>query len=109
MPHRPIAYLRKELHYVTKRNHMITNRAAIYARVSTFEQNTDLQLRDLREYCKPRGWTAVEYVDTGVSGAKSSREQLDRIARPLVQQKRSQREGPVTGRRPEDALSRKLN
>ncbi|MFL6450221.1 MAG: recombinase family protein [Bryobacteraceae bacterium] len=53
--------------------------AAIYARVSTFEQDTELQLRDLRDYCQQRGWTAVEYVDTGVSGAKSSREQLDRM------------------------------
>jgi DNA invertase Pin-like site-specific DNA recombinase len=53
--------------------------AAIYARVSTTDQTCDLQLRDLREYCERRGWQAVEYVDTGVSGAKASREQLDRL------------------------------
>ena len=53
--------------------------AAIYARVSTTDQRCDLQLRDLREYCERRDWTAVEYVDTGVSGAKASREQLDRM------------------------------
>jgi DNA invertase Pin-like site-specific DNA recombinase len=53
--------------------------AAIYARVSTTDQNCDMQLSDLREYCERRGWNAVEYVDTGVSGAKSSREQLDRL------------------------------
>jgi DNA invertase Pin-like site-specific DNA recombinase len=53
--------------------------AAIYARVSTADQTCDLQLRDLREYCARRGWQALEYVDTGVSGAKASREQLDRL------------------------------
>jgi DNA invertase Pin-like site-specific DNA recombinase len=54
--------------------------AAIYARVSTSDrQSCDMQLRDLREYCQQRGWNAVEYVDTGVSGAKASREQLDRL------------------------------
>jgi DNA invertase Pin-like site-specific DNA recombinase len=54
--------------------------AAIYARVSTSDhESCDMQLRDLREYCQQRGWNAVEYVDTGVSGAKASREQLDRL------------------------------
>ena len=53
--------------------------AAVYARVSTADQRCDLQLRDLREYCERRGWSAVEYVDAGVSGAKASREQLDRM------------------------------
>jgi len=47
---------------------------AIYARVSTDEQNPDAQLRDLREYAANRGWKNVkEYVDLGVSGAKDSR------------------------------------
>jgi DNA invertase Pin-like site-specific DNA recombinase len=46
--------------------------AAIYARVSTIDQRCEMQLRDLREYCERRGWKAVEYVDLGVSGSKSS-------------------------------------
>jgi DNA invertase Pin-like site-specific DNA recombinase len=53
--------------------------AAIYARVSTAEQNCDIQLKDLREYCARRWWQAVECIDAGVSGAKASREQLDRL------------------------------
>lgn len=53
--------------------------AAIYARVSTTDQNCDLQLKDLREYCERRGWHTIEYVDNGVSGAKACREQLDRL------------------------------
>ena len=47
---------------------------AIYARVSTDEQNVDAQLNDLREYVRNRGWQLVrEYVDQGISGAKDSR------------------------------------
>jgi DNA invertase Pin-like site-specific DNA recombinase len=38
-----------------------------------------MQLRDLRAYCQQRGWEAVEYVDRGVSGAKVSRLQLDKL------------------------------
>ena len=50
-----------------------SGRVAIYARVSTEAQTLDPQLRDLREYCRLRGWKATEYVDHGVSGAKDSR------------------------------------
>jgi putative DNA-invertase from lambdoid prophage Rac len=53
-------------------------RTALYARVSTQDQNCEMQLRELREYCARRGWEiAGEYVDTGWSGAKASRPQLD--------------------------------
>jgi putative DNA-invertase from lambdoid prophage Rac len=55
-------------------------RAAIYARVSTLDQHCEMQLKELREYCSRRGWTiSGEYVDTGWSGAKASRPELDRI------------------------------
>jgi DNA invertase Pin-like site-specific DNA recombinase len=54
-------------------------RAAIYARVSTVDQDCALQLRELREFCVRRGWqNAGEYVDTGWSGAKAHRPELDR-------------------------------
>ena len=53
---------------------------AIYARVSTSDQNCESQLRELREYVARRGWQVVdEYVDTGWSGSKASRPQLDRL------------------------------
>ena len=46
-------------------------RAAIYARVSTDEQTTDNQLRELRAVAKRFGWKVVaEYTDNGVSGTK---------------------------------------
>lgn len=55
-------------------------RAALYARVSTTDQNPDVQLGPLREYSQARGFEiAAEYVDHGVSGAKSSRPQLDEM------------------------------
>jgi DNA invertase Pin-like site-specific DNA recombinase len=54
-------------------------RAAIYARVSTLDQTADNQLLELRRYIEARGWTAVEYVDRGVSGAKDRRPALDEM------------------------------
>jgi putative DNA-invertase from lambdoid prophage Rac len=55
-------------------------RAAIYARVSTTDQNCELQLVELREYIHRRGWeSAGEFVDTGWSGGKASRPEFDRL------------------------------
>jgi DNA invertase Pin-like site-specific DNA recombinase len=56
-------------------------RAAIYARVSTLNgQDPAMQTRELKEYCNRRGWKiAGEYVDVGVSGAKDSRPELNRL------------------------------
>jgi DNA invertase Pin-like site-specific DNA recombinase len=52
---------------------------AIYARVSTTDQDCKVQLAELREYAKGRGWAVVgEYVDTGYSGGKASRPKLDK-------------------------------
>ena len=54
--------------------------AAIYARVSTQDQNCEMHVRELREYAVRRGWkVSAEYVDTGWSGAKASRPELDRL------------------------------
>jgi DNA invertase Pin-like site-specific DNA recombinase len=56
-------------------------RAAVYARVSTFDQEPENQLQELRRYVEARGWQATEYVDKGVSGAKDSRPALDTLVR----------------------------
>ena len=54
-------------------------RAAIYARVSTFDQEPENQLQELRRYVEARAWNAVDYVDRGVSGAKDRRPSLDHL------------------------------
>ena len=54
-------------------------RAAIYARVSTFDQEPENQLQELRRYVEARGWTGTEFVDRGVSGSKEKRPALDAL------------------------------
>jgi DNA invertase Pin-like site-specific DNA recombinase len=55
-------------------------RVAIYARVSTIDQNPNLQLDELTHYAEARRLQVVgQYVDQGVSGAKSQRPQLDAL------------------------------
>jgi DNA invertase Pin-like site-specific DNA recombinase len=52
-------------------------RAALYMRVSTFDQHPETQLYDLRQLATARGLTIVsEYTDT-ISGARSKRPGLD--------------------------------
>ncbi len=55
-------------------------RAAIYARVSTLDQEPENQLQELRRYVHARSWAAaVEYVDKGMSGSTDSRPALNRL------------------------------
>src|SRR6202162_6527101 len=57
-------------------------RAALYARVSTVNHGQDvtLQTRELEQFAQARGWQVVgSYVDAGVSGAKASRPELNRL------------------------------
>ena len=57
-------------------------KAAIYARISTSNHGQDvgMQTRELREYCERRGFEiAGEYLDEGISGAKDSRPELNRL------------------------------
>jgi DNA invertase Pin-like site-specific DNA recombinase len=54
-------------------------KAAIYARVSTFDQEPENQLQELRRYVEARDWASTEFVDRGVSGAKDRRPALDAL------------------------------
>ncbi len=54
-------------------------KTAIYLRISTTSQSHDPQRSELLDYCARRGWEDVgEYADT-ISGAKFTREGLDRL------------------------------
>jgi DNA invertase Pin-like site-specific DNA recombinase len=54
-------------------------RAAIYARVSTFDQNPDMQVQHLREYAKVRGFDVVkEYVDQVTGNMEKRRRERSR-------------------------------
>jgi DNA invertase Pin-like site-specific DNA recombinase len=56
---------------------MASKRVALYLRVSTDQQTTDNQERELRQVAERAGWTVTEvYRDRGISGAK------DRAQRP---------------------------
>ena len=58
----------------------MTKKAAIYCRVSTSDQKTDMQLMDLRKYAKDRGMSIhQEYVDNGISGSIKKRPALDKL------------------------------
>jgi DNA invertase Pin-like site-specific DNA recombinase len=55
-------------------------KVAIYSRCSTADQNVNLQLDELRDYCKRRQWGIfAEYTDEGISGSKESRPALNRM------------------------------
>jgi DNA invertase Pin-like site-specific DNA recombinase len=57
-------------------------RVALYARVSTDAQTTENQLRQLHAVAERHGWSVVaEYIDHGISGAKSrqQRPQFDAL------------------------------
>ena len=64
-----------------------SRRAAIYTRVSTLDQEPENQLADLRRYVEARGWSATEYTDHGVSGAKECRPALDALVKDAKQRR----------------------
>src|SRR5579885_719469 len=56
-------------------------RAILYARISTSDkgQDPEMQLREMRQAAKQRGWQHTELTDQGISGSKDSRPALDRL------------------------------
>lgn len=49
----------------------MTNKAFIYCRVSTEKQETERQLRDLRDYCKRNDYEIAEEFQENISATKS--------------------------------------
>jgi DNA invertase Pin-like site-specific DNA recombinase len=58
---------------------MKPKRVALYIRISTGDQNPDLQRNELPEYCDRRKWPVVETYSDTMSGAKDKRPSLDRL------------------------------
>ncbi len=61
--------------------------AALYARVSTLDQNCEVQLDDLRRYAGQRFTRYHEYIDMGVSGTQRRRPQLDVLLKDAHQRR----------------------
>ncbi len=63
-------------------------RVTLYARVSTKDQDCEMQLEDLRKMAEARQVQLVgEYVDRGISGSKDRRPQLDRLMKDARRRK----------------------
>lgn len=61
-------------------------RVAIYARVSTKDQNCEMQLRECRAYAKSRGWTvAREYVEK--RSTRKKRPELEQLMKDAESKK----------------------
>jgi DNA invertase Pin-like site-specific DNA recombinase len=54
-------------------------RAALYSRVSTYDQNPQTQILDLRQMAAQRGYTIVKEYTDKISGLKAKRPGLDAI------------------------------
>jgi DNA invertase Pin-like site-specific DNA recombinase len=66
---------------------MKEKRAAMYLRVSTNEQDTDMQETELRQYVESRGWQGVVYRDKAQSGAKNDRPALNAMLSDMRRRK----------------------
>ncbi|HXJ93080.1 MAG TPA: recombinase family protein [Terriglobia bacterium] len=54
-------------------------KCALYVRISTQDQNCELQLRALREYAERCGWPITGTYQDVIGGAKARRPELDRL------------------------------
>jgi DNA invertase Pin-like site-specific DNA recombinase len=61
--------------------------AAVYVRVSTSDQHTELQESELREYCERRSWKYVLYRDHAQSGARENRPALTEMMKDIRKRK----------------------
>ena len=59
------------------------NATAIYVRISTLNQRTDSQEQELKRYCRQRGWNNPTIHEDKVSGAVTSRPQLEKLMQDM--------------------------
>lgn len=58
----------------------MSKRVLIYARVSTSEQNPQIQIAELKRYCEARQWILIdEITDLGFTGANDKRPGLQKL------------------------------
>ena len=65
-------------------------RVVIYSRVSTKDQDTENQVRLLKDIVERNGWSLIdEYVDNGISGSKGrdKRPEFDRLIKDMIRRK----------------------
>lgn len=66
----------------------MSKRVCLYARVSSATGDCERQIVELREVAENHGWVIVdEYVDSGISGTKKSRPELDRMLKDAMSRK----------------------
>ncbi len=59
-------------------------KVAAYTRVSTTDQSTEIQTRDITDYCKRRGWdNSVEFYEDKKSGTTENRAELKRMLKDI--------------------------
>lgn len=58
---------------------------ALYLRVSTDDQNTEIQRKDLEAYCEAQGWPIVHvFEDKGFTGSNMKRPALERLLSTVI-------------------------
>lgn len=62
-------------------------RVAIYTRVSTTDQNAEMQRRELLAYCGRAGWNQVQEFSDVASGATKKRPELERMMEDIRQRR----------------------
>ena len=65
----------------------LMKRVAIYIRVSTLNQSTDLQKSELTEYCQHRGWHIVGIYEDKLTGRNTQRPQFQEVLKMAGQRK----------------------
>lgn len=66
---------------------MASQRVALYIRVSTADQNPELQLRELSEYILARGWQTLRVYEDRATGTNTNRKMFQELVADARQRK----------------------
>jgi DNA invertase Pin-like site-specific DNA recombinase len=62
-------------------------RIAVYVRVSTSDQSTELQIRELTQFVQARGWADLKIYEDKATGTNGNRTQLKQLLLDARQRK----------------------